>query len=751
MSRKGNKGRILLLIILGVLALSILGLALSPLGGDTMPAMETLQSAEAQMGSISTTVTGSGNLSLERGQDILIPAGLTVDEVLVQTGDRVAAGDVLATFDAFSIQARIAHVQGELDRLDRAIQALQGELEPTTISTQVSGRVKAIFGEVGDTVTTTVLAYDALMLLSLDGRMAVTVGGEIPLAGGGWLDRVHMGEAVTVSLGDGTEHRGTVERVTTEDFTVTLTDNGPGFGDMATIFDADGNTLGRGALYINQPLAVIGTSGTIGRVHVTENARVNAGATLFTLTEVAPSSEYLGLIRQRQEQTDIFRSLLTLSQTGALRAEFDGVVERISIGDGADTGLSPGRGGTPQIPPGMWPGMMRDENSAGIGASSLANRSGGGLSLSLLSNQDGENSPTDSTGEPPPPTPPPTPLPTPEPTPLPTPPPARQEITSISDLNLAAPAAGAAPQTTVQGQGYTGMVQWMPKGPVFLPGTVYYAGVMLTPNSGYVFSPAILEELAAGFPSPGATVLSADFIGPALLITLVYPPTEGAGGFPPFPPDFEFPSFEMPSFNFPSINMGGFDVGGFGGMEGMEGQMSQPGEVPAFTIAAGGEMRLVVTVDELDILSLQVGQGVWITLDALPEERFPGEVTRVNTGGGADWGDARYSVEITLPRREEMLPGMTASAVITIMEVRDILVIPAEAVQENGDSVYVYTQSDGGAPTSPQEVVTGRSDGIYVEILQGLSAGDRVYYMVPEVWRWPHFGMGPGGGGNWGN
>ena len=73
---------------------------------------------------------------------------------------------------------------------------------------------------------------------------------------------------------------------------------------------------------------------------------------------------------------------------------------------------------------------------------------------------------------------------------------------------------------------------------------------------------------------------------------------------------------------------------------------------------------------------------------------------------------------------------MSASATINIAEATDAVLIPVDALQEQGDSTYVYTKKDSDDNLSGKtEVETGLSNGSQVEITSGLSEGDMVYYM----------------------
>ena len=139
---------------------------------------------------------------------------------------------------------------------------------------------------------------------------------------------------------------------------------------------------------------------------------------------------------------------------------------------------------------------------------------------------------------------------------------------------------------------------------------------------------------------------------------------------------------------------------------------------------------MTITVDELDILSIQKGQAVTVTLDALTGRSFEGTITEVNTIPANEGGNTKYSATITLKREGLMLGGMNASALIAVEERKDVLLIPAEALaEENGRSV-VYTGYDEKTEslTKPVEVETGLSDGKQVQILSGLKVGDIVWY-----------------------
>lgn len=184
------------------------------------------------------------------------------------------------------------------------------------------------------------------------------------------------------------------------------------------------------------------------------------------------------------------------------------------------------------------------------------------------------------------------------------------------------------------------------------------------------------------------------------------------------------PSMQMPSFSF------NFSMPSMGGGTSSQTQLYDLNGDTLMTVTPQDTMTLTVSVDEADISSVKTGMTAEITVNALPDEVFEGEITKVAMSGSGNGGSSKFAVEITLPRQSEMLAGMSASAVIALYEKMDVLTLPAAALSEDGAKTIVYTALDKktGEPANPVEVTTGLSDGETVEILSGLSSGDCVYY-----------------------
>ena len=76
-----------------------------------------IQSYEASRGTISTTVSGSGSLAEVDLEQLEIPTGVEIQEVLAERNDTVEEGDVLATVEMASVMSAMSDLQAELDEL----------------------------------------------------------------------------------------------------------------------------------------------------------------------------------------------------------------------------------------------------------------------------------------------------------------------------------------------------------------------------------------------------------------------------------------------------------------------------------------------------------------------------------------------------------------------------------------------------------------------------------------------------------
>ena len=184
--------------------------------------------------------------------------------------------------------------------------------------------------------------------------------------------------------------------------------------------------------------------------------------------------------------------------------------------------------------------------------------------------------------------------------------------------------------------------------------------------------------------------------------------------------------------------MGGMS-GAMGGMSGGSGsasaqeesyQLYSLEEVSIASVTSQEHMSLEIQVDELDISGISLGQAAVISVDALGGEQFEATVTGIANTGENEGGNSKFAVELTVEKSGDMLPGMSASASISLGTSGQVLCVPVAALGKEGcqDLVYTGCDEDSGSLTDPVAVTTGVSDGEYVQLLSGLEEGRTVYY-----------------------
>lgn len=329
--KKKRRNRVIwtVVIVLAVIAVALVITVLSLRKSvDARFAASTAEVQEytVQTGTIHTIVTGSGILLEEDLEEMEIPNGVEITEVLAEAGDTVSKGDLLATVDMATVMTALSDMQDQLDDLDDDIADAKGDEVSSYIRAGVSGRVKRIFAEKDMDVSLCMADNGALAVVSLDGYMALDLETE----------KLQKGDTVTVTRSDGTELEGTVESANGGSVTVLVTDNGPKYAEEVTV-SLDGTTIGSGKLYIHNPLAVTGYAGTISQVNVSENSKVDAYTSLFQLKDTSFSANYDTLLRSRADLEEELMDLLTIYRDGAILAPMDGRISAVYYDEDTET------------------------------------------------------------------------------------------------------------------------------------------------------------------------------------------------------------------------------------------------------------------------------------------------------------------------------------------------------------------------------------------------------------------------------
>ncbi|MBI4541205.1 MAG: efflux RND transporter periplasmic adaptor subunit [Gemmatimonadetes bacterium] len=154
---------------------------------------------------------------------------------------------------------------------------------------------------------------------------------------------------------------------------------------------------------------------------------------------------------------------------------------------------------------------------------------------------------------------------------------------------------------------------------------------------------------------------------------------------------------------------------------------------PTFvTIVDLDRLQVDAFVDEVDIGKVKAGQPAVFTVDAFPARDFTGRVRAIYPTATIQDNVVKYVVVIDIADEYGGLlrPEMTASVRIEL-EPRKVLAVPTAAIRRQDGRSVVYVLNDGRAAV--RNVRVGWRDGPWVEIVEGLVAGERVLLDAPAT------------------
>lgn len=195
-------------------------------------------------------------------------------------------------------------------------------------------------------------------------------------------------------------------------------------------------------------------------------------------------------------------------------------------------------------------------------------------------------------------------------------------------------------------------------------------------------------------------------------------------------------------------------------------------------VADMSKLTFEISVDELYIQNIEVGQTVTVTADALEGRVFEGTVDTVSIIGTPSNGVTVYPVSVVISEYDGLLPGMNVDAQIVISDASDVLMIPVNSVTRGNLVLVKDDAAVSGISKEPSEndknkgdnkddsramrlpeapdgykyvtIETGEANDNYVEVKNGLKEGDVVYVATvknTQAATQSPFGMGGGMGG----
>jgi HlyD family secretion protein len=176
-----------------------------------------------------------------------------------------------------------------------------------------------------------------------------------------------------------------------------------------------------------------------------------------------------------------------------------------------------------------------------------------------------------------------------------------------------------------------------------------------------------------------------------------------------------------------------------------------------FTIAQDlKEMQVEADVDEADIGQVKEGQRVEFTVDAYIGETFNGVVTQVRLDPTVTSNVVTYTVVIKADNPDlKLKPGLTATISVFTLELNEVLTAEAKAINFSPETAtlasyntahnfvdsnntidknetLLWVLEKNGAIT-PKTVTLGASDGVNVQVLSGITQGDKLVYSLKGV------------------
>lgn len=657
----------------GLLAAFVALLAAMPLMADRQEPeniQASIMSAQVERRDITCSLTGGGTLTAGEAWEITVPADVKLTEYLVKNGDYVEAGAPIARVDRVSVMAAIAQVQDTLEILSEQLQESQEETAPDLITSQAEGTVKILYAREGESVQETMLNYGALAALSLDGKMAVKVEAGTDLRGG---------DTVAVVFSDGTKTEGTVEANLEGTLTVTVADDGFAPGEAVTVTTAEGDLIGNGTLFIHSQWNAVAYSGTVSDIRVREGQQVVVGQPLLRLEDTGNTAEYYALTARHREYESLMLSLFRMYQSRTICADTAGIVSGVE-----------------------------EKGTYMLSAA-------GGWHLDLLVNAPNGEDDTDYVNY----------------------------IGQVVEVGIDGLILNMNPQPMAV-EDYKDL-SGVPTDPALMTeATVYTWQVPVFELAQGEWVLAEAASLATGDILLFAGDETGSFVWIVRLARGKQPPEATEPTEPEQPPEETEPvEPEQPTEPAPTepeqTEAAAPDriQGGQGSDAPGEDQLPQEKEtlysletVTVASLIPQQELRLEILLDELDISKVYAGQEAQVTVNALGGESFDAVVTGIGSSGENDGGNSKFSVTLTLTMQGDMLPGMTATAVIPLETLSSCLAVPVAALTETPTQTLLYKgyEEKTMALTDPSPVTLGVSDGEWVQVLSGAGEGETVWY-----------------------
>ncbi len=145
------------------------------------------------------------------------------------------------------------------------------------------------------------------------------------------------------------------------------------------------------------------------------------------------------------------------------------------------------------------------------------------------------------------------------------------------------------------------------------------------------------------------------------------------------------------------------------------------------TLIDRSTLHVDLRVNENDVVRVQTGHPVSLTIDSLSDWRTQGAVTYVAPASEVVNGVVTYAVRVSFPDTDSRVKvGMTTNLNIITARKEKVLLVPNSALLPKDAGRVVQLPGADGKPPREVDVQIGLSDGVQTEIMSGLNEGDRI-------------------------
>lgn len=159
----------------------------------------------------------------------------------------------------------------------------------------------------------------------------------------------------------------------------------------------------------------------------------------------------------------------------------------------------------------------------------------------------------------------------------------------------------------------------------------------------------------------------------------------------------------------------------------VEGEMP-PGELPAMLLVDTSEFFVDLSIDETDVVKLDIGQAMEFVFDALPDAGITGHVSRIGAAPMIIGQLVMYPVRVTLDAHDEAVRiGMSATATVVVDELQNALIVPNRFIRiDRATQAAFVTIPNANGRYSEIPVQLGLRNELDSQITGGLEAGQRI-------------------------